>query len=97
MKITFYQSSNVLIEDQFTKIFCDPWIEDGEHLGSWNHYPPLEFDYSIFDDVDYIYISHIHEDHTSHKTLKKIPKHIPILLYNFEEKFLKKSVQDDGN
>ncbi len=96
MKVTHYQSSTVLIETQDTKVLCDPWLVDGEHMGSWNHYPPLDINPKIFDDVDYIYLSHVHDDHTSLKTLPLLNNTIPVIIHNFESKFLKRSIQNEG-
>ena len=93
MKITFLQSACVLIESDNTKILCDPWLVDGEYYGSWSLYPPYELKPEKFDDVDYIYISHIHPDHCSPKTLSKLNKNIPVLIHNFPVKFLKNTIE----
>ena len=63
MKMTFLQSSSVVLEHKETKILTDPWLVDGELYGSWAHYPPSELKPEDFNDVDYIYLSHIHQDH----------------------------------
>ena len=89
-----------MIEDKTdesqTKILCDPWLEGEEYLGSWAIYPPYEFIPENFSDVDYIYISHIHSDHSSIKTLSQLNKNIPVLLHNFPEKFLKQKIEKLG-
>ena len=46
-----------------TKLLMDPWLDDGVFEGSWCHYPPLKSTHKDFQDVDCIYISHIHPDH----------------------------------
>ena len=96
MKITFLTSASVIIEDDGVKILTDPWFVDGEFYGSWAHYPPYEFKKEDFDDIDYIYISHIHPDHCSVKTLEKLNKHIPILIHNFHFKYLKEQIERLG-
>ena len=100
MKIYQFNSATVLIESKSngitTKILCDPWMEGEEYLGSWSIYPPFEFKPEIFDDLDFIYISHIHPDHCSSTTLKKLKKNIPVLIHNFPEKFLKEKIQRLG-
>ncbi len=96
MKITFLQSACVLIESDNTKILCDPWLVDGEYYGSWSLYPPYELKPEKFDDVDYIYISHIHPDHCSPKTLSRLNKNIPVLIHNFPVKFLKNTIERLG-
>ena len=29
------------------KILCDPWLVDGEYLGSWSHYPYYDLDANL--------------------------------------------------
>ncbi len=98
MKVTKLYSATVLIEDNGVKLLCDPWLVDGEYLGSWFCYPSQKnFDFSTLDDVDYIYISHIHPDHLSVNTLKKLNKNIPIIIRDFEAgKFVKLTVERLG-
>ena len=79
MKVTFHQSACVLIEGDGVKILCDPWLVDGAYIGSWHIYPPYEFQPNEFNDVDYIYVSHIHPDHFNDKTLMQLNKDIPVL------------------
>lgn len=100
MKITQLNSASVIIEDQIgdskTKILCDPWLNGEEYIGSWAIYPPYEFKPENFDDLDFIYISHIHPDHCSSNTLSKLNKKIPVLIHNFPEKYLKQKIEGLG-
>jgi len=96
MKLTFLQSSSVILEDKNTKILTDPWLVDGELYGSWVHYPPSKFLPEDFNDVDYIYLSHIHQDHFSQKTLKQMSKKIPIIIHSFASKKLKNNIERLG-
>ena len=98
MKVTQLNSASVLIEDTNSKvkILCDPWLVGEEYLGSWSIYPPYDFKPENFEDVDFIYVSHIHSDHVSSKTLSKLNKNIPILIHNFPEKFLKNKIEKLG-
>jgi len=100
MKITQLNSASVMIEDGVddskVKILCDPWLEGEEYLGSWAMYPPYHFNPDNFTDVDFIYVSHIHPDHSSTKTLSKLNKDIPVLIHNFPEKFLKNKIESLG-
>jgi UDP-MurNAc hydroxylase len=96
MKLTFYQSSTVLLETKNVKILSDPWLVDGELYGSWNHYPQIDFNPEVFDNLDYIYLSHIHQDHFSKKTLSKLSKKIPVLIHNFESKALRENIKSMG-
>ncbi|PJC50554.1 MAG: Zn-dependent hydrolase, partial [Nitrosopumilales archaeon CG_4_9_14_0_2_um_filter_34_16] len=87
MKITQLNSASVMIENNDesskVKILCDPWLDGEEYLGSWAIYPPYDFNPDNFTDVDFIYVSHIHPDHCSAKTLSKLNKDIPVLIHNF--------------
>ncbi|MBM3456456.1 MAG: MBL fold metallo-hydrolase [Bacteroidetes bacterium] len=100
MKITQLNSASILIEDSTgsskTKILCDPWLDGEEYIGSWEIYPPYEFKPEKFLDLDFIYVSHIHPDHCSSRTLSKLNKKIPILIHNFPEKFLKQKLEGLG-
>ena len=96
MKVTYLTSASVIIEDHNVKILCDPWLVDGEFYGSWAHYPPLSFNPEEFNDVNYIYISHIHPDHCSIKTLNRMNKDIPVLIHSYQSKFLKNNIERLG-
>ncbi|RZD47129.1 MAG: Zn-dependent hydrolase [Thaumarchaeota archaeon] len=96
MEVTFYQSSTVKINIGNVKILNDPWLVDGELYGAWNHYPKIKFQPDDFLDIDYIYLSHIHQDHFSKKTLSKINKKIPIIIQNFESKGFRNNIKNLG-
>lgn len=88
MKVQFIKSACVVIEHGSTRVLCDPWLTDGIYYGSWYHYPPLIFRPEDFADVDFIYISHIHPDHLDPASLARLPKHIPVIIHEYAEKFV---------
>lgn len=92
MKIRYLTSASVLIEHENVKILCDPWLIDGAYYGSWCHFPPYDFDPKLFDDVDYIYLSHIHPDHAHPKTLGELNKKIPIFINKYATDYLKQNL-----
>ena len=96
MKITHLQSSTQLINLGDLKVLTDPWLTDGEYYGSWYHYPP--FSKSNIDNLEYdfIYVSHIHPDHLSEQTFKSLPHKKPVLIQNYEAKFLKRKLEMFG-
>ena len=96
MKVTHIASAAVLVSHKNTKILTDPWLVGEEYYGSWTHYPPMDIDFKQFDDVDYIYISHIHPDHMSKETLEKINPNIPVLIHNYDAKFVKMNLERWG-
>jgi len=90
------QSSTQIIQLDSIKILTDPWLTEGEYLGSWFHYPPFG-DINISNlDYDYIYVSHVHPDHASEDTFSKLPKKVPVLIHEFSSKFLKKKIESFG-
>ncbi len=96
MKLQYLASASVIVQHENVRILCDPWLVDGEYYGSWCHFPKLNFQPKDFDDVDFIYLSHIHPDHSSIKTLTKMNKDIPVLIHSYETKFLKRSIESLG-
>ena len=78
-----------------TKILCDPWIVDGVYEGAWHHYPPLKTTLSDIQNVDGIYVSHIHPDHYDERNFN-FPKDIPLIILNEGPNFLKKNLINKG-
>ena len=96
MKIKYYNNSSILIEYKNTKILFDPWLVGQSNYGSWGIFPELKINWDDFKDLDYIHISHIHTDHLHEETLKKLPNHIPILIHNWDDKFVKRILESWG-
>ena len=98
MEIKLFRSATVGIHSKNFKLLKDPWLTDGEYYGAWSHYPYYSLDNNINEINSYnaIYISHIHPDHCSEDTLKKINKNIPVYIHNFHTKFLKFKIERLG-
>lgn len=96
MEVQFLRSASVLIEAQGVKILTDPWLVDGEYFGSWAHYPPCDFEQAALADIDFIYISHIHPDHLSRKTLALLPPHVPVLIHAYATAFQRTNIEALG-
>jgi UDP-MurNAc hydroxylase len=88
MRIQYISSACTLIEAEGIRILCDPWLTEGIYYGSWYHYPLPALTAKDFQDVDYIYISHIHPDHCDVESLKQFPSTIPVMIHDYQEKFL---------
>lgn len=93
MKITNIGGATAIIEHNNKRILFDPWLDDGIFHGSWYHFPPSKMTPSDLGHFDYIYISHIHEDHCSKGTIKFLNRDAEIILMdrtpNLVERFLK--------
>ena len=96
MKLTYVTNACVIIEHEGKRVMCDPWLIDGAYYGSWFHYPALKVAPEDFASVDFIYISHIHPDHMDVRSLQRLPKHLPILILDYAEKFLLHHLQRLG-
>ena len=92
MKFKFIgNAGGIFIGSKGTKILCDPWIVDGIFEGSWFHYPPLKTKISDLQDIDAIYVSHLHPDHYDERNFNFL-KDIPIIILDEGPNFLKKNL-----
>ncbi len=98
MKIKLYRSATVGLNLKNFKILMDPWLTDGEYYGSWSHYPFFDLEKNLPEINSYnaIYVSHIHPDHCSEDTFKKINKKIPVYIHSYHAKFLKLKIERLG-
>ena len=79
MKFEFIgNAGGIFYGSEGTKILCDPWIVPGVFEGSWFHYPPLKTKIKDLQNVDAIYVSHIHPDHYDEQNFN-FPKQIPLI------------------
>ena len=80
----FLGQACTLIETKNERIIVDPWIVGPCNVNSWytlrNKAATRK---NIPTDVDYIYISHEHQDHFQEETLKEFNKNIPIYICKF--------------
>ena len=99
MKITKISSSTIIIENDDVKLLCDPWVENGEYYGAWSLDQQIDISdaYKRMNSCDAIYISHIHPDHLSPKTMKKLDlKDKKIYIHSYASNFLKKNLERMG-
>lgn len=96
MKLTFLKSATVCIENKKKNILIDPWLADGEYYGSWYHYPKFNLKKFLNNKIDFIYISHIHPDHMSRKTLEKINKSTKIIIHKYAFPFFRINLEKIG-
>lgn len=73
-----------LLVNKGKRILFDPWLENGIMNNSWFHYPPISSSIDDISNVDYIYISHIHEDHCHADTLRGLNRDAEIILMHRE-------------
>lgn len=93
MKIINFGGATAIVEHNGKRILFDPWLDDGIFHGSWFHFPPSVLGIQDIGNIDYVYISHIHEDHCSAGTIKHLNSDAEIILMdrtpNLVNNFLK--------
>lgn len=91
MKFLFIAHGCLLVESHSTRVLTDPWLEGPCFYASGWHYPLPSHTVSTLPDVDYIYITHEHQDHFHPESLQKFDRAIPVLISKFMiDRFAKK-------
>jgi UDP-MurNAc hydroxylase len=99
INVTYYYSACAGIWTKDVRVLSDPWFTDGILDGSWYHYPKTENPLEIIGPYDYIYVSHVHEDHYDPRFLKKyIAKypHTKIIIPEATNNFLARKMKFHG-
>ena len=98
MFIKHFNNSFFLTKIKNTKLVCDPWIGELESTGTWS-YPNVSNNKNILNTInpDMIYISHLHNDHSDKKILKKfINKKTKFIIKKFKDQRLKNMIKKLG-
>jgi len=93
MEIRLISHASVIIKSDIS-IWTDPWLHGKAFNDSWSLSPLPAFDEALYDEIDYIFISHEHPDHFHVQTLRSLPdsfkKRVTVLYQkNNSEKMLK--------
>lgn len=78
-----------------TQILCDPWLVDGVFEGSWCHFHKLQTQIKDLQEVDAIYVSHLHPDHFDERYFN-FDKSIPLIVLDHGPNFLIKKLTSLG-
>jgi UDP-MurNAc hydroxylase len=87
LRVTYLGQACTLIDVGGLRILTDPWLTEGAYFGTWHHTHILAeagvTPETIRKDVDYIFLSHEHEDHLDPMTLRHFRSDIPVLICKF--------------
>lgn len=72
MEVQLISHASVIIRSDVT-IWTDPWLFGKAFNDSWSLFPEPAFDESLYDEIEYIFISHEHPDHFHIPTLRAMP------------------------
>ena len=97
VRITSIGHAGFLIETTGGRILCDPWATP-TFFGSWHPFPRVDtVDPATFDDIDYLYVSHVHRDHLDPDLLaEKVAPTATVLLPDFGVDVLRTSLEELG-
>ena len=96
MKITNVGGATAILEHKGKRILFDPWLNEGIFHGAWYHFPPLRMGNEDLGRFDYVYISHIHEDHCAAGTIEYLNRDAEILLMDRRPNFVAKFLDTHG-
>ena len=97
MELNYIKSATCEVKSNGVKLLMDPWILNGEYYGSWFHQNNKDINVKKIQKVNYIYISHIHPDHFSKKSLEFFnKKKTKIIIHKYAKPFLKFAIENLG-
>jgi L-ascorbate metabolism protein UlaG (beta-lactamase superfamily) len=85
MQIRYIGHACIAVEMAGKRILCDPWWLGPAYTGQWYPYPIPQPDPGDSEHVDFLYISHGHEDHLHFPTLKAISREATLVIPKFRD------------
>ena len=73
-QVTYLGHACVLIEMGGARILMDPWLVGPCQANGWWHMPAAAATPEALGGVDYIMVSHVHDDHFHLPTLERLPR-----------------------
>ena len=99
IKLSYIGHAGWCIEGEDFKAVFDPWFDPhGTFMNSWHQFPDNHhlFCMELFSNLDFIYISHAHNDHCDEWTLSKLDKTTKIIIPKFKDKMLRNKLRNMG-
>ena len=84
MELKNLNNATTLFVDENFKLLIDPWLVGDLYQNSWRPYPKQLVNKDWLKNINYIFISHLHQDHFDIETIKLINKDVKIILPNLK-------------
>ena len=94
--MTFIDSACAIFEHDGYRVLADPWLSNGAFEGSWYHFPVVRTKPRDVNNVDALYISHVHPDHFDLPTMRSFRRDIPIVVLDHGKNYLHKLLRNEG-
>ncbi|OAI38670.1 hypothetical protein AYO38_02045 [bacterium SCGC AG-212-C10] len=90
MEVRFLGHASIYIKTEHVSIVTDPWFSRrGAFLWSWFQFPDnTELDLGFFKDVDYVVLSHEHQDHFDVPFLKTLSPATKVVIPQYTDTYL---------
>jgi L-ascorbate metabolism protein UlaG (beta-lactamase superfamily) len=99
MKITYLTQASLLIEFEGKKLLMDPWLVGSCWGGNIWHYPPPKIKPEEIKDIDFLYLSHAHDDHLHPESLARLNSEVraaKTLVPDFKAPYFEKALNANG-
>ena len=87
LEVQFITHATLRITGPFGTLLCDPWFlnEPVFNLSTWKYPPARVPPEEVVKDVDYLFITHTHEDHFHIPSINYIDRDTPVFLPAYDE------------
>lgn len=96
MRVSLIADSTFLFEEEGVRVLTDPWIGTPIYGGAWMQFPPPSTSPEDLGRLDFVFISHIHEDHCDPATLRRLDRSARILLMDRRPNFVLSFLERTG-
>lgn len=93
MKFTIVSHAGMFVEVNGTSLIVDPWILGSCFFRSWWNYPKPAPWVTQLEELDYIYMTHMHWDHFHGPSLRKLPRSATVLIPEAHFERMRKDVE----
>ena len=94
--LTYLGHACILVEIGGAKVLMDPWLVGPSNGNGWWHLPAASATPESLGSVDYVMISHVHDDHFHMPSLERLPKAATVLVPYGLDPWMASTLRDIG-